>query len=138
MAAGEAGNTALLRMTVCTGVGKRLHTLPSDPTLSEPQSYNQGKLSNERTNKQTNKRPVYHVGHLRTTATKENHTNNDKKPQLLITNNDASWLAFLYAQEKRSPPPPHHYLSLNREGRWDTTDGFATSFLHFSLFSTAL
>ena len=32
----------------------------------------------------------------------------------------------------------HHYQSLNREGRWGTTDGFATSFLHFSLFSTAL
>ena len=37
---------------------------------------------------------------------------------------------------------PHHYhhkhQSLNREGRWDTTDDFATSSLHFSLFSTAL
>ena len=25
----------------------------------------------------------------------------------------------------------HHHLSLNREGRWSTTDNFATSFLHF-------
>ena len=32
----------------------------------------------------------------------------------------------------------HHCLSLNREGCWGTTDDFATSFLHFSLFSTAL
>ena len=32
----------------------------------------------------------------------------------------------------------HHHQSLNREGRWDTTDDFATSFVHFSLFSTAL
>ena len=34
----------------------------------------------------------------------------------------------------------HHYLhqSLNRKGRRGTTDDFATSFLHFSLFSTAL
>ena len=32
----------------------------------------------------------------------------------------------------------HHHQSLNREGRWGATDGFATSFLHFSLFSTAL
>ena len=31
-----------------------------------------------------------------------------------------------------------HHLSLNREGRWGTTDDFATSFLHLSLFSTAL
>ncbi|WP_419619002.1 hypothetical protein, partial [Thiolapillus sp.] len=32
----------------------------------------------------------------------------------------------------------HHHQSLNREGRWGTTDDFATSFLNFSLFSTAL
>ena len=32
----------------------------------------------------------------------------------------------------------HHHQSLNREGRWGTTTDFATSFLHFSLFSTAL
>ena len=32
----------------------------------------------------------------------------------------------------------HYHLSLNREGRWGTTDDFATSFLHFPLFSTAL
>ena len=32
----------------------------------------------------------------------------------------------------------HHHQSLNREGRRGTTDDFATSFLHFSLFSTAL
>ena len=30
------------------------------------------------------------------------------------------------------------HLSLSLEGRWDTTDDFATCFLHFSLFSTAL
>ena len=30
------------------------------------------------------------------------------------------------------------HLSLNREGRWGTINDFATSFLHFSLFSTAL
>ena len=32
----------------------------------------------------------------------------------------------------------HHHQSLNRVGRWGTTDDFATSFRHFSLFSTAL
>ena len=32
----------------------------------------------------------------------------------------------------------HHHQSLNREGRLGTTDDFATSFLHFSPFSTAL
>ena len=32
----------------------------------------------------------------------------------------------------------HYHLSLNREGRWGTIDDFATSFLHFPLFSTAL
>ena len=35
-------------------------------------------------------------------------------------------------------PSHHHHQSFNREGRWGTTDDFATSFLHFSLFSTAL
>ena len=32
----------------------------------------------------------------------------------------------------------HHHQSFNREGRWGTADDFATSFLHFSLFFTAL
>ena len=32
----------------------------------------------------------------------------------------------------------HHHQSLNCEGRWGTTDDFATSFLYFSLFSSAL
>ena len=33
---------------------------------------------------------------------------------------------------------PQHHQSLSRKGRWGTTDDFTTSFLHFSLFSTAL
>ena len=33
---------------------------------------------------------------------------------------------------------PLSYLSLNREGRWGTTDDFATSFLHFPMFSIVL
>ena len=32
----------------------------------------------------------------------------------------------------------HLHLSLNRGGRWGTTDDITTSFLHFSLSSTAL
>ena len=32
----------------------------------------------------------------------------------------------------------HLHLSLNRGGRWVTTGDFTTSFLHFSLFCTAL
>ena len=32
----------------------------------------------------------------------------------------------------------HHHQSLNHESYWGTTDDFATSFLHFPLFSTAL
>ena len=31
----------------------------------------------------------------------------------------------------------HHHQSLKRESRWGTTDDFATSLLHFPLFSTA-
>ena len=32
----------------------------------------------------------------------------------------------------------HQHLSLNHEGCWDATDDFTPSFLHFSVFSTAL
>ena len=37
-----------------------------------------------------------------------------------------------------APKKNHHHQSLNHEGHWGTTDDFATSFIHFSLFSTAL
>ena len=47
-------------------------------------------------------------------------------------------------KQTRKPYPVLHatiniiiYPSLNREGRWGTTYDFTTSFLHFSLFSTA-
>ena len=36
------------------------------------------------------------------------------------------------------PTHHHHHQSLHREGHWGTTHDFTTSFLHFSLFSTAL
>ena len=52
-----------------------------------------------------------------------------------------SWLMHLTINqpEKELRNCHHHrYQSLNREGRWLTIDDFATSFLHFSLFSTAL
>ena len=32
----------------------------------------------------------------------------------------------------------YHHQSLNHDGRWGTKDDFATSFLHFPLFPTAL
>ena len=32
----------------------------------------------------------------------------------------------------------HHHLSLNRKGRWGTTDDFTTSFLHLTLFFAVL
>ena len=32
----------------------------------------------------------------------------------------------------------HHHQSINRQGRWGTKDNFVISFLHFSMFSTAL
>ena len=38
-AAGVAGNTALVCRTVCTGVGKRSHTLAPHPTLREPYGF---------------------------------------------------------------------------------------------------
>ena len=47
-------------------------------------------------------------------------------------------LILRLACETRFKGNHHHHLSLNREGRWGTTDDFSTNFLHFSLFSTAL
>ena len=68
---------------------------------------------------------------------------------VIITNTDIYHCHhFLYSYIPLSSLPPllhttviihhHHHQSLNREGRWGTTNDFATSFLHFSLFSTAL
>ena len=45
-AVGMAGNTALVYITVWTGVGKWLHTLPSHPTPGEPQGLSWGLLTN--------------------------------------------------------------------------------------------
>ena len=45
--------------------------------------------------------------------------------------------AFVFSWRCISIIIPSH-LFFNREGRWGTTDDFATSFLHFSLFSAAL
>ena len=39
LAARVAGNTALVYMTVCASVGKRLHTLPSHPIMGQPQRF---------------------------------------------------------------------------------------------------
>ena len=48
---------------------------------------------------------------------------------------DTFYFRFLWPLTVTSPSS---YLSLNHMGRWGTRDDFATSFLHFSLFSTAL
>ena len=47
-------------------------------------------------------------------------------------------LTLLLLSIQYSPHHHHHYLSLDHEGRWGIADDFSTSFLHFSLFSTAL
>ena len=70
------------------------------------------------------------------------HRSIKKAPADVYTTNQEEVWQTLYGQ----PPDTfnkqlhhrHHHQSLNYEGRWDTTDDFATSFLHFSLFSTAL
>ena len=58
-------------------------------------------------------------------------------------NNDCHQWSYVGVPRTRKLRSPlvrtlHLHLSLNREGRWDTTDDFTTSFLHFSLFSTTL
>ena len=45
-------------------------------------------------------------------------------------------ILVLFKKKKKNS---HHFIIIYPfEGRWGTTDDFATSFLHFSLFSTAL
>ena len=64
-----------------------------------------------------------------------------KKPKWTTTTNKSLRIQQCPAYTTSSSSPSHHHhhhLSLNREGRWGATDDFATSFLHFSLFSTAL
>ena len=55
------------------------------------------------------------------------------KDKYRINTNYITYIGIVYAHHCH-----HHHLSFNREGWWGTTDDFATSFLHFSLFSTAL
>ena len=50
------------------------------------------------------------------------HNNNNSKTK--------SWGTMRLQKEAKYD---NHHLSLNREGRWGTTDDFTTSFLHFSL-----
>ena len=58
-----------------------------------------------------------------------------KKKKKALAETTLFWhLSGLYDCTSRN----HHHQSFNREGRWGTTDNFATSFLHFALFSTAL
>ena len=49
-----------------------------------------------------------------------------------------SFTTSLLRSQSRDSHHHHHHQSLNHEGRWGTTDDFATSFLHFPLFTTAL
>ena len=48
------------------------------------------------------------------------------------------WFICIFYSWKSRMNPHHHHQSLKHEGRWGTTDDFATRFLRFSLFSTAL
>ena len=71
------------------------------------------------------------------------HHNDEKKKKVgLGLGRQNSWQhvkdAKLCSYLPKVPHHHHHHLSLNHEGRWGTTNDFATSFLHFPLFSTAL
>ena len=71
------------------------------------------------------------------------HRSIKKAPADVYTTNQEEVWQTLYGQppdtfNKQLHHHHHHHQSLNYEGRWGTTDDFATSFLHFSLFSTAL
>ena len=57
----------------------------------------------------------------------------------LVQENDLSSDVFVFTPRVTNTrvSDHHHHQSLSREGRWGTRDDFATSFLRFSLFSTA-
>ena len=52
--------------------------------------------------------------------------------------NAGEWTGRVEISQEEVPHHHHYHQSLNREARWGTTDDFATSFLHFSLFFTVL
>ena len=61
---------------------------------------------------------------------------------IIVTYEETVWYIVCFFVSKRRDKHGmmhrhRHHLSFNREGRWGTTDNFATSFLHFSLLSTA-
>ena len=56
----------------------------------------------------------------------------DKKPPILVYERGLAVQALVPSKIL------HRHLSLNREGRWGTTDDFTPSVLHSSLLSTAL
>ena len=64
VAAGVSGNTALVCMTTCPNVGKRLHTLPSHPVLGEPQGFNPWNANKERKKERKKQEPVILGKHL--------------------------------------------------------------------------
>ena len=57
-----------------------------------------------------------------------------------VTKDKPDWCGFNWCEEMPDwcHHHHHHHQSLNRKGRWGTTDDFATSFFYFALFSTAL
>ena len=71
-------------------------------------------------------------------STPEQHVTETLKNKLrqLISFNRQGTLA--YSNSHMARMFYHHHQSLNHMGHWGTKDNFATSFLHFSLFSTAL
>ena len=58
----------------------------------------------------------------------------------ILINIGLPWVNFVHYRTFSwilgNEPHHHHHLSLNREGRWSTTNDFTTSFFYFSLFST--
>ena len=72
------------------------------------------------------------VPHVSTMGPLKKYIKKSKVPQLQFKRSYGS------ASENFHHHHHHHHQSLNCKGRWGTTDDFATSFLHFPLFSTAL
>ena len=69
-------------------------------------------------------------------ASKHKPTNEGKRPRGSLQS--LRFISRCFSGQRFKVHHHHHNQSLNREGRWGTTNDFATSFLHFPLFSAAL
>ena len=75
---------------------------------------------------------MYELLHIKKTRTTRQHSqSNGGVERFNRTLAQCSLCPLRKKKQKKNRDHYHHHQSLNRKGRWGTTDDFATSFLHF-------